>query len=127
VDRPMPAPMAAPVQPGVPPVPQMVDQAMGRFNPQAAAGATDPDAVATRTYTDAMAAGNPDPRAAAKEAWKAAVAQAADPTTPDEPGSENLRALQAQIQKTQRVDAVTAYALARQAMPLIAQQGGQRG
>lgn len=108
----------------LPPVPQAVDRAMGRFNPQAPQ-AVGPDQAAQRAYADAVEAGHADPMGAATEAWKAAARQAADPKTPDAPGSGNLRNIQQHLVKTRGLDELTAWALAHEALPRIAQQGGQ--
>lgn len=121
MDRQMPA--------GVPPVPGpppgqvgMIDAAMGKFNPAAAAPqAQGPDQAAQKAYTDALSGGQGDPMAAAKNAWKQAAQQAADPNTPDAPGSENLRKIQQHLVSTKGMDPLTAWAIAHEALPQVGQ------
>lgn len=108
-----------------PPVPGMLDQALGRFDPQAAAPqALGPDQAAQRAYTDALQSGQGDPMRAATEAWKQAARQAADPNTPDAPGSGNIRKLQQHLMQAKQLDPLTAWAVAHEALPTLSQQQG---
>lgn len=99
----------------------MIDAAMGRFDPRTAQPqALGPDQAAQRAYADALSGGRGDPMAAATEAWKQAARQAADPNTPDAPGSGNLRRLQQHLVRTRGLDDLTAWAIAHEAMPALA-------
>ena len=101
--------------PGAPPR-AAPDAGVGRYARPVQVG---PEEAAVRAHSDALASGAGDPFLAAKEAWKTATVEAADPNTPDEPGSENLRTIQAHLQKKKRVDPLTAYALARVMLPQL--------
>lgn len=107
----------------------MMDRAMGQYNPQAAQ-AMGPDQAAQRAYADALSAGQGDPMIAATEAWKQAAQREADPSTPDAPGSENLRLIQQHLVQTKQLDPLTAWAIAHEALPRLGQQppgGAPRG